>query len=51
MISYMEGAQNRKNSEVFLEPEGSWGLKNAKGIRGWSWKTPRHLQSKKEVIS
>ena len=37
----MEGAWNQKYSKVSLELGGGWSLKNAKGVRGRSWKNSK----------
>ena len=34
----MEGTQDKKYSKVSVELRGSWSLKDAKGVRGQSWK-------------
>ena len=39
----LEGAQNKKYSEVSPELGGSWSPKNSKGVQGWSWKNSKML--------
>ena len=36
-LGTVEGARNRKYCEGSLELGGGQSLKNAKGVRGWSW--------------
>ena len=43
----MEGARNRKYSEVSLELRGSRSLKNAEGIQGQSWKDSKMFLEQK----
>ena len=37
----LKGTQNKKYSEVSPELRGSWSLKNAEGVQGWSWKNSK----------
>ena len=43
----MEGAWNRKYSEVSPELGGSWSPKNVEGIQGWSWKDSKMFSEQK----
>ena len=43
----LEGAWNRKYSEVSLELGGSWSLKNAEGVQDQSWKNSEMLLEQK----